>query len=73
MPNLKEIDPREGCFGWLKITFVKQCEDKEKCEENGAIFMNISHELLCRLLSNLACRAPYMEDIEYVNLIEISL
>ena len=35
MPNLKEINPREGVFGWLKVTFVKQCEE-EKVEENGA-------------------------------------
>ena len=41
MPNLKEIDPREGCFGWLKVTFVKWCdEEEEKGEENGVIFKN---------------------------------
>ena len=26
-------------FGWLKVTFIKWCEE-EKCEENEAIFMN---------------------------------
>ena len=40
VPNLKEIDPWEGCFGWLKVTFVKRCEEEEKGEENGAIFRN---------------------------------
>ena len=38
VPNLKEIDPREkGVFGWLKVTFVKRCEEEEG-EENRAIF-----------------------------------
>ena len=39
MPNLKE---EKGVFGWLKVTFVKRCEEeeKEKGEENGAIFRN---------------------------------
>ena len=28
-------------FGWLKVTFVKQCEEEEeKGEENGVIFRN---------------------------------
>ena len=40
VPNLKEIDSREGCFGWLKVTFVKRCEEEEKGEENGAILRN---------------------------------
>ena len=29
-----------GCFGWLKVTFVKQCKEEEKDEENRAIFRN---------------------------------
>ena len=39
VPNLKEIDSREGGFGWLKVTFVKRCEE-EKGIENGAILRN---------------------------------
>ena len=39
VPNLKEIDSQEGCFGWLKVTFVKRCEE-EKGEGNGAILRN---------------------------------
>ena len=62
----------KGVFGWLKVTFVKQCEE-EKGEENRAIFRNTyaSRELLDRFLSNLVCRVVYMEGIKYVNLIEI--
>ena len=30
VPNLKEIDPWEGCFGWLKITFLKRYEEEDK-------------------------------------------
>ena len=63
MPNL-------GVFGWLKVTFVKHCEE-EKGEENRAIFKNTSRELLDRFLPNLVCRVAYMEGIKYVNLIEI--
>ena len=62
----------KGVFGWLKVTFVKRCEDEEKCEENGAIFMNTSHKLLGRLLSNSVCRVACTEGIKYMNLIEIS-
>ena len=64
----------KGVFGWLKVTCVKQYKDKEKCEENGAIFMNtyISHKLQSQFLSNLVCRVAYMEGIKYVNLIEIT-
>ena len=29
----------KGVFGWLKVTFVKWCEE-EKGEENEAIFRN---------------------------------
>ena len=73
MPNLKEIDPREGWFGWLKVTFVTRCQEEEEIgEENGAIFRNTSHKLLGQFLSNLVCRVAYIEDIKYVNLIEIS-
>ena len=36
---MKEIGPLEGCFGRLKVIFVKRCEE-EKGEENGAIFRN---------------------------------
>ena len=32
MSNLKEIDPREG---WLKVTFVKWCEEEEKVKKMG--------------------------------------
>ena len=28
MPNFKEIDPREECLGWLKVIFVKWCEEE---------------------------------------------
>ena len=31
----------------------------------------VSHKLLGRFLSNLVCRVVYIEDIKYVNLIEI--
>ena len=72
MPNLKEINLWEGCFGWLKVAFVKQCEEEEKGEETGAIFRkHISHELLSRFLSRLVSRVAYMKARKYVNLIKI--
>ena len=41
VPNLKEIDPWEGCFWLVKVTFVKRYEEEEeKGEENRAIFRN---------------------------------
>ena len=63
---------QKGVFDWLKITFIKQCEE-EKGEETEAIFRNTSCKLLSRFLSNLICRVTYMEGIKYVNLIEIGL
>ena len=62
VPNLKEISLLEGCFGWLKVTFVKRCEEEEKCEENGAIFMNtylINYWGMGRFLSNLVSKIVY--------------
>ena len=35
MPNMKEIDLWEGCFGWLKFTFVKRCKEEEKVKKMG--------------------------------------
>ena len=72
LPILKEIDIRKGCFGWLKVTFVKWWEEEEKGEENRENFQeHISSEPLHRFLSNLVHRVVYMEGITYVNLIEI--
>ena len=72
MPNLKKSIHRKGVFGWLKVTFVKWCEE-EKGEENGTIFRNTSRKLLGRFLSNLVCKVAYIEGVKYVNLIEIGL
>ena len=53
----------KGVFGWLKVKFVKWCED-EKCEENGSIFRNTYlGELLCKFPTNFFCRDAYMEGI----------
>ena len=60
----------KGVFGWLKVTFVKQCEE-EKGEKRGNFQEHISRELLCRFLLNLVRRVAYLEGIKYVNLIEI--
>ena len=30
----------KGVYGWLKVTFVKRCEEEEKGEENKEIFRN---------------------------------
>ena len=62
----------KGVFGWLKVTFVKWCEEEEKGEETGTMFSNTSRELLGRFLSNLVYRIAYMEGIKHVNLIEIN-
>ena len=42
--NLKEIDSQEGfVWFWLKLSFLKQCKEAEKCEEYHAILgTNIS-------------------------------
>ena len=50
----KSID-KKGIFGWIKVIFVKWCEEEEKCEENGAIFRN-------KYLTN------YWDDFQYVEL-----
>ena len=71
MPNLKKIDPREGCFWLAQSYFCKRCEEEE-CEKQGKFQEHISRELLSRFLSNLVCMVAYMEGITYVNLIEIS-
>ena len=68
MPNLKEINLQEGCFCWVKATFVKQCKE-EKGEENGAVFRNTY--LVNYLADFLQMWFMYMEGIKYVNLIEI--
>ena len=60
---------KRGVFGWLKVTFGKQC--KEKMWKNGAIFRNKFHKLLGQFSSNLVCRVTYMEGTKYVYLIEI--
>ena len=39
VPNVKEINPREGCFSWLKV--ISKSEQRRKYEENQAIFINI--------------------------------
>ena len=73
MPNLKEINPQEGClFGWLKVTCIKQCKKEEKGEEKGTIFRNtyLAHYWV-NFFQKLVCRVAYMEGIKYVNLIEI--
>ena len=61
-----------GDFGWLKVTYVKRCEE-EKGEENGAIFRNTISRTTGLFFSNLLCRVTYIEGIQYVNLLEISL
>ena len=55
VPNSKEIDRQERCLWWIKVNFVKWCEEEEKCEENGAIFRN-------KYLMN------YWADFQYVEL-----
>ena len=59
-------------FGWLKGTFVKQCKEG-KGEENRKIFRN-TYISCNQFPSNLVCKivvVMYIEDIKYVNLIEI--
>ena len=40
VPNLKEIHLGKGCFSWLKVIVLNQCEEEEKYEENRTIFRN---------------------------------
>ena len=54
-------------FGWLKVTFVKQCKE-ENVTKMGQL---ISHKLLGQFLSNFVRKVAYMEGIKYVNVIEI--
>ena len=35
MSNLNESIHEKGVFGWLKVTFVKWCEEEEKGEKMG--------------------------------------
>ena len=73
MPNLKEIDPREGCFLLAQVTFVKRCEEEEKVKKIGQFSgTHISRTTgLISPLLNLVCRVAYLEGIKYVNLIKI--
>ena len=70
MPNLKEINPWEGFFGWLKVTFVKQCEEEEKVKKMGQF--SVTHILRTTepISLDLVCRVAYIEGIKYMNLIE---
>ena len=68
MPNLKEINKREGCLWLAQSYFCKTVRKEEKGEEDGG---NTSHKLLGRFLSNFVCRVTYMGGIKYVNLIKI--
>ena len=43
-------------------------KNKKKCEENWAIFRNT---YLSQFPSNLVCRVMYIDDVKYINLIEI--
>ena len=40
VPNLKEIDPWEGCFCLAESYFCKTVRRRRKGEENRAIFRN---------------------------------
>ena len=42
VPNLKEIDPWEGCFQSAQNYSVSRCEEEEEeeCEENWPVFGN---------------------------------
>ena len=55
VPNMKEINVREGYFQVLQ-NFLKWCEE-EKCEVN---LESISHAPLTRFLSNLICKVTYI-------------
>ena len=57
----------------LKVMFLNRCKE-EKCEENQAIFRNVSCRVLSQFYSNLVCKVVYiLEGIKHVNLIEIGL
>ena len=60
-----------GVFGWLKVTFVKRCEEEEKGEKIGQFSGTHISRTTRPIISNLVCRVAYMEGIKYVNLIEI--
>ena len=40
VPNVKEMDPQEGCF-LAQIIVINRCKEQEKCEENQTIFRNV--------------------------------
>ena len=69
--NLKEIDPREGCFWLAQSYFCKTVRRRKRSRKYGNFQEHISRELLNQFLSSLVCRVAYMEGIKYVNLIEI--
>ena len=51
---------------------LKWCKEEEKCEDNQAFFRSVYlANYKADFFSNLVCKVVYMEDIKYVNLIEI--
>ena len=74
VPYLKEIDLRERCLWWAQSYFCKMVRRRRRMWRKWANFQrHISRELLGQFPSNLARGIACMEDIKYVNLIEISL
>ena len=70
VPYLKEIDLRERCLWWAQSYFCKMV--RRRMWRKWANFQrHISRELLGQFPSNFACRIACMEDIKYVNMIEI--
>ena len=71
MPNLKEIDSREGCLWLAQSYFCKMVRRRRrrKGEENGAIFR--THISRTNGPISLKFGIAYMEGTKYVNLIDI--
>ena len=74
VPNLKEIYPGNKCCLWLKVIVVNQCKEEEgKCEENWASFRNTYFKNTQLISFKFGMQVVYMEDMQYVNFIEIGV
>ena len=71
-PYLKAIDPQEEHIWLAQSYFCKTVRRRKMWRKLGIIQKHMSHEIPSRFSSNLLCRVAYVEDIKYVNLIEIS-
>ena len=69
MPNLKEIDPWEGCLWLAQSYFCKTMQTRRR--KMWRKWGNFRNTISWITGPDLVCRVAYMEGIRYMNLVEI--